>query len=116
MAADARGHHLAPADAFGAAMRAAMEAMDRGMNAARMSGDPDQDFLAMMIPHHQGAIDMARLVLVHGRDPHVRQLAGEIIAAQQAEIDAMHVRLAILRRGGDAGEYPALGGTRGPVR
>lgn len=111
MAEEAHGHH-APRDAFAAAMHAAMTAMDRGMR-ARMSGDPDQDFLAMMIPHHQGAIDMARLVLVHGRDPYVRQLAEDIIGAQRAEIAAMQGRLAILRRGGDAEEYPALGGTRG---
>jgi len=114
MAEDAH-HHGSPPDSFGAGMHAAMEAMDRGMR-VRMSGDPDRDFLSMMIPHHQGAIDMARLVLVYGRDPHVRQLAEEIVAAQQAEIMAMRGRLDVLRRGGDAGEYPALGGTRGPAR
>lgn len=89
----------------------------RAMHAAAPSGDPDRDFLAMMIPHHQGAIDMARALLIHGRDPMVRQLAGEIIASQQAEIDSMTARLSILSRGRDAdpGGFPALGGTRGPV-
>jgi uncharacterized protein (DUF305 family) len=78
-----------------------------------MSSDADRDFLAMMIPHHQGAIDMARLVLVHGRDPLTRQLAEEIIASQQAEIASMQARLRVLRSGGASDEYPALFGTRG---
>lgn len=105
------------ASAFDAALRDSMDAMVRAMHAVPPSGDPDRDFLAMMIPHHQAAIDMARAVLVHGRDPMVRQLAAEIIATQQAEIDSMRGRLSILRHGRDAdpGGYPALGGTRGPV-
>jgi uncharacterized protein (DUF305 family) len=97
---------------FAQAMHAAMTAMDRAMASAPMSGDPDQDFLAMMIPHHQGAVEMARLLLVHGRDPLVRQLADEIIAGQQAEIGSMTARLALLR-GGPGAEYPTLSGTRG---
>jgi uncharacterized protein (DUF305 family) len=110
-----RGH--AAASAFGTAMRDSMDSMMRAMHAVPAGGDPDRDFLAMMIPHHQAAIDMARAVLVHGRDPMVRQLAGEIIASQQAEIDGMKGRLSILNRGRDAdpGGFPALGGTRGPV-
>jgi uncharacterized protein (DUF305 family) len=101
----------------GAAMHAAMERMMRAMHAAPMSGDPDRDFLAMMIPHHEGAIEMARLLLVEGRDPLVRRLAEEIIASQQAEIESMRARLEILRRGVDPepGGFPALGGTRGPA-
>jgi len=91
--------------------------MMRAMHAAPATGDPDLDFLRMMIPHHQGAIDMARAELVHGRDPMVRQLAGDIIASQQAEIDSMKGRLSVLGRGRDTdpGGFPALGGTRGPV-
>ena len=98
-------------------MRDAMNAMMRAMHASPPTGDADRDFLAMMIPHHQGAIDMARAVLVHGRDPMVHQLATEIIASQQTEIDSMKARLSILNRGRDAdpGGFPALGGTRGPV-
>jgi uncharacterized protein (DUF305 family) len=114
---DAPEHgHVAPT-AFGTAMRDSMDSMTRAMHGVPASGDPDRDFLAMMIPHHQAAIDMARAVLVHGRDPMVRQLAGEIIASQQAEIDSMKGRLSILSRGRDAdpGGFPALGGTRGPV-
>lgn len=101
---------------FHEAMHAAMRAMDAAMAAAPMTGDADQDFLAMMIPHHEGAVEMARLVLVHGRDALVRQLAEEIIAGQQAEIVSMRGRLALLRGGRESlGGYPALSGTRGPA-
>lgn len=88
----------------------------RGMSAARASGDPDRDFLATMIPHHEGAVEMARLELVHGRDALTRQLAEAIIAGQQVEIDAMRRRLEILGAPGRADDpgYPDLGGTRGP--
>ena len=97
---------------FQHAMHAAMLAMDRAMASAPMTGNPDHDFLAMMIPHHEGAVEMARLLLVHGRDPLVRRLAEEIIAGQQAEITSMRGRLASLARAGEP-DYPALGGTRG---
>ena len=105
-----------PAEAFAPAMHESMERMMQDM-AVAMTGDPDKDFLLMMIPHHQGAVDMARLVLIHGRDPLVRRLAEEIIASQQTEIDAMRARLSILQRGEDAtpGNFPALHGTRGAV-
>lgn len=109
------GTASAPADQFAVELRSRMGAMMEAMHAAGMSGDPDRDFLAMMIPHHQGAVDMARLILVHGRDPLTRQLAEEIIASQQAEIGSMRARLERLERGGspEADGFPALGGTRG---
>ncbi|BAU49656.1 hypothetical protein SVA_3108 [Sulfurifustis variabilis] len=104
-----------PEDDFARAMHEGMTNMTAEMERAGMSGDPDRDFLAMMIPHHAGAVEMARLELVHGRDPLVRRLAEEIIASQAAEIQAMRARLAVLEKGQDAdpGGFPAIHGTRG---
>jgi uncharacterized protein (DUF305 family) len=74
-----------------------MESMNR-MNAAMMAGmanaDPDVAFVCGMIPHHQGAIDMAKAVLDGGADPWVKALAEGIIAAQEKEIADMRAWLA----------------------
>ncbi|MGR3496619.1 CopM family metallochaperone [Citreimonas sp.] len=69
------------AEAYRAANLAMHEAMDFAL-----TGDADVDFARGMIGHHRGAIDMARIVLEHGEDPGLRQLAEEVIAAQEAEI------------------------------
>jgi uncharacterized protein (DUF305 family) len=74
-------------------MHAAMQQMQQNMDMP-MTGDPDVDFVRMMIPHHQGAIDMARIELAHGKDPVIRKLAEEVIAAQEKEIQMMRAWLA----------------------
>jgi uncharacterized protein (DUF305 family) len=108
-------HYPEPFQRFIREMDRDMERMMDDMHGPGYTGNADVDFLAMMIPHHQGAVDMARLVLIHGQDPLTRQLAGEIIASQQAEIMAMKARLKILRNNADPdpGGYPALSGVRG---
>lgn len=55
----------------------------------KFTGDADKDFLAAMIPHHQGAVEMAEVVLKHGKNPKIRQLAQEIITMQKKEIAEM---------------------------
>ncbi len=71
------------------AMTAGMEKMNRAMSSAPMTGNPDQDFVAMMMPHHQGAIDMARIELQYGKDPVLRRMARDIVSAQEKEIGEM---------------------------
>jgi uncharacterized protein (DUF305 family) len=78
--------------AFLAENDAAMTTMMAGMR-IKPSGDVDRDFVDMMVPHHQGAIDMAVAVLRYGHNEKVRRLAQEIIVTQQQEIAAM--RLAV---------------------
>src|SRR5262245_57561013 len=74
---------------FAVQMMQAMDRMDSAMMAAKPKNDPDRDFAAMMIPHHQGAIDMAKVELIYGRDPVLRRLAEGIIVEQQQEIELM---------------------------
>ncbi len=57
------------------------------------TGDADRDFARMMIPHHQGAIDMAIVELRFGKDERLKRLAQEIIVSQQQEIAVMHLAL-----------------------
>jgi hypothetical protein len=87
-AQDAQHHapgHAGPGGPAIEAYRAASERMHRDM-AIELTGNPDVDFARGMIPHHQGAIDMARAALEYGRDPEIRTLAEMIIAAQEKEI------------------------------
>ena len=92
-----------------------MDRMMQDMHGSGYTGNPDKDFLSMMITHYEGAVDMARLVLLHGCDPLVRQIAEDIIASQTVEIAAMRGRMAVLRHGPnpEPGGYPALGSVRG---
>ena len=89
--------------AFQAAMDGSMAAMDHAMMAAPMDGQPDHDFAAMMIPHHRGAVDMARGELLYGTNPVLRRLAQEIIVDQQQEIGVMQRQLAASSRPPRAG-------------
>jgi Domain of unknown function (DUF305) len=73
---------------FLAANGAAMNKMMADM-AAAPTGDIDRDFVAMMVPHHQGAIDMAQIILRYGKNEQLKRLAQEIIVTQQQEIAAM---------------------------
>ncbi|MGL3606018.1 CopM family metallochaperone [Rhizobium sp. G187] len=59
-----------------------------------LTGNADVDFVQGMIPHHQGAIDMAKIVLEHGKDPEIRKLAEDVIKAQEGEIAMMKEWLA----------------------
>jgi uncharacterized protein (DUF305 family) len=77
---------------FIAENQAAMDKMMADM-AITPSGDVDRDFVAMMAPHHQGAIEMAQVLLRYGHNEQLRRLAQEIIVTQQQEITAM--RLAV---------------------
>jgi uncharacterized protein (DUF305 family) len=79
---------------FAAQMAQAMHRMHTAMAAAPRTGQPDRDFLAAMIPHHQGAIDMAKAVLLVTKDPRIRNLAQSIITEQQYEIELMRTLLA----------------------
>lgn len=74
--------------AFEAQMKA-HETMAKDMGAITPSGNPDVDFVRMMIPHHQGAIDMAEVELKYGKDESRKALARQIIEAQEKEIAEM---------------------------
>ena len=75
------------------AMQDAMLQMQHGMDMPA-TGDIDVDFARTMIPHHQGAIDMAKAELADGKDPELRELAEEIVAAQEKEIAFLKAWLA----------------------
>lgn len=82
---------ISPSKQFIEMMEGSMSAMDHNMAAAPMNGNVDHDFATMMIPHHNGAIDMAKAELRFGNDPVMRRMAQEILVEQQSEIDAMNL-------------------------
>ena len=79
---------------FDSSLAQAMGRMDAAMKAAPMDASADHNFLTMMIPHHQGAVDMAKSELQYGHDTRVKRLAQEIIITQQLEIQLMQSYLA----------------------
>ncbi|MBC7414209.1 MAG: DUF305 domain-containing protein [Herminiimonas sp.] len=78
---------------YGALVDDAMAIMNDGMARAPMNGNADHDFAAMMIPHHEGAVDMAKAELLYGTNPVLRRLAQEIIVTQGQEIQVMQLEL-----------------------
>jgi uncharacterized protein (DUF305 family) len=91
------GHNMtAPSSKSTSASNIAYEQANAKMHkdmAVPLTGDADVDFLAGMIPHHQGAVDMAEVVLKYGKDPKVKKLAQDIMAAQKKEIAMMQAWL-----------------------
>ena len=85
--------HVPTDDTNWVALMKNMETMHAAMTAAEPSGNNDADFVNLMLPHHQAAVDMARTELLYGRDPQMRRLAQEIIADQKSEIQLMQLWL-----------------------
>ena len=84
------GASRAPDAGATAAMMKSMDQMHHFENQVQITGNVDRDFVALMVPHHQSAVDMARVYLESGRDPALRRLAEHIIRSQQEEIQQMH--------------------------
>ena len=78
---------------YGVLVTDAMAIMSNGMEKAPMNGNADHDFASMMVPHHQGAVDMAKAELLYGTNPVLRRLAQEIIVTQGQEIEVMQLEL-----------------------
>ena len=86
--APVKGNQAADGDDW-SELVASMDKMHMAMGAVKRSGDSDVDFVRLMLPHHQAAIDMAKTELLYGKDAQMRRLAQEIITDQQLEIELM---------------------------
>ena len=86
-------HEKSSNDPAWSELQSNMEKMHMSMASIKPSGDRDADFVKLMIPHHQAAIEMARTQLLFGKDPWMRRLAQEIITDQQSEIELMNLWL-----------------------
>jgi uncharacterized protein (DUF305 family) len=85
--------HTATHDTNWVALMKNMETMHAAMAAVEPSGNDDIDFVNLMLPHHQAAVDMARTEILFGSDPQMRRLAQEIVADQESEIQLMQLWL-----------------------
>jgi uncharacterized protein (DUF305 family) len=74
-------------------LQQSMRSMHETMFSVESTGNDDEDFVRLMLPHHQAALDMARVELKHGQDPQLRRLAQEIITDQESEIELMNIWL-----------------------
>jgi Domain of unknown function (DUF305) len=74
-------------------LQQSMQSMHKAMSSLKSTGNNDEDFVRLMLPHHQAALDMAKTELLHGQDPQMRRLAQEIITDQQSEIELMQLWL-----------------------
>jgi len=76
-----------------AEMMKPMHTMHEAMNAAKSSGNPDKDFVLLMVPHHQAAVDMSKAYLNHGKSDRLRKMAQSVIDSQEKEIREMQEEL-----------------------
>jgi len=91
-AADGDRHPMTPTSRSGSAAAIAFQGADARMHSGmvrELTGDVDLDFAKGMIPHHQGAVDMALIEIEHGSDPTMRALARKVVSTQQDEIETL---------------------------
>jgi len=96
VAAYSQHSHSASQPASGQAwsdLQQSMLTMHGAMSSVQSTGNDDEDFVRLMLSHHQAALDMAKVELIHGQDPQMRRLAQEIIVDQESEIELMQLWL-----------------------